>query len=116
MGAAAYYRGSKVISEQIHRDFPAIDPVFQIMDRINSMAKKPISKADFLRGKRRPLLKKYTIEHDRSRNVWWMMNPDNMYEGHALCYPTLKDVITSWDDLFLTEYSYETNQWTAEVI
>lgn len=115
MGAAAYYRGSKAISERISRDFPVRDSAFETMDRINAMAKKPLPKSEILRGKRKPLLDKYAIQYDRPHNVWWMMNPDEMYEGYARHYPTLKDVITSWDNLYLTGYNYETHIWTAEV-
>lgn len=117
MGAAAYRRGSRVIARQIARDFPVRDASLEIMDRINAMPKKPLREDSWHRGaRRRPLLDKYAIQYDPARNVWWMMDPDNMYEGYSRFYPTLQDAIMSWDDLYLTGYDYGTHTWTAEVI
>ena len=115
MGAAAYRRGSMIISEQISRDFPMRDSAFAAMDRINAMAKTPIAKSEFLRGKRKPLLDKYAIQYDAARNIWWMMDPENMHEGFSHSYRSLEDVIRSWNGLYLTGYDYEAHIWTAEV-
>lgn len=119
MGIAAYNRGSKIISDQISRDFPIRDAAFASMDRINAMPKVSICKDDIYSSshkKRYPLLDKYAIQHDEARGVWWLMNPDDMHEGYSLAYPSLEDVIRYWDGLFLTGYNYETHIWTSEVI
>lgn len=116
MGIAAYNRGSQAIANQIARDFPMRDTAFVTMDRINNLPKKTLPKEEILRGKRKPLLDKYAIQHDATRNCYWMMNPESMHEGFSRIYPTLKDAITSWDDFYLTGYDDSTGIWTAEVI
>ncbi len=115
MGIAAYNRGSQCIANQIAEQYPIRDAAFVAMDRINVMPKKALPASEILRGKRRPLLDKYAIQKDTNSDTWMMMDPDDMYEGYSKWYRSLEDVITSWDDLYLTEYDYSTKIWTAEV-
>lgn len=115
MGVAAYNRGSKAISDSIARDY-ASHSAFRIMDRINALPKRSTPELDRFDFKRRPLLGKYAIEFDRHRNVWWMCDPDKMYEGYSMSYPSLEKLVLSWDDLYLTGYDEITNIWTAEVL
>lgn len=114
MGIAAYNRGSQVISRQIQRDHPLRQRAFEIMDRINALPKfgqDPLLNA--LKVKRVPFTETVALEY--SNGGWWMMDPDNMYEGHSRFYRTLEDAIRSWD-IFLVGYSEITRVWTARAV
>ncbi len=114
MGSAAYRRGSETIAKQIARDFPCQPKAFAIMDKINSMPKlKGDMRTQILGAKHIPFAKKIAIEF--SRGVWWMMDSENMYEGHSRWYKSLEDLICSWD-IYLTGYDETTGIWTAEPI
>lgn len=114
MGIAAYNRGSEVIARQILRDYPVKPQAFEIMDRINGLPKFSQGRLhDILQTKRVPLTETVAIQF--SRGVWWMMDPDNMYEGYSRCYRSLEAAFRSWD-IFLVGYDESTQIWTARSI
>jgi hypothetical protein len=108
MGAAAYRRGSEVIAKQLERDFAPTPTAFRIMDRMNALPKAGSIK-------RVPFVEKLAIEFDSQRGVWWLMDAENMYEGHSRWYLSLEKLITAWD-IYLTGYDETTGVWTAEAI
>jgi len=109
MGAAAYQRGSNVISSQIERDIPKRPIAFLIMDKINALPK-----ANALMSERRtPFGETVVIEKDKFRdNCWWMMDPEKLHDGFSLCYKSLEACISAWD-IYLTEYDEILERWTA---
>lgn len=114
MGIAAYNRGSQVIARQIQRDYPVRPRAFEIMDRINALPKfGNDSLLSALKVQRVPFPDTVALEF--SRGVWWMMDPDNMYEGHSRWYRSLEDAIRSWD-IFLVGYNETTRIWTAKAV
>lgn len=117
MGIAAYNRASRVITQRISDEKPLRPTAFLIMDRINAMPKFP--RFDVLghkvQAKCTPLCDEVVIEFDKNHGVWFMMHPENLYEGYSRWYKSLEDCIRNWD-IFLTGYDETTRRWTASVL
>ena len=106
MGVAAYNRGSSVIAHQVSRDHKQADPVFEFMDRMNSIPKK----RDFI--ERLAKLPKGKALIQQSKGVWWLMDPDDPHGELSWYYPTLSELMSLWD-ISLCSYNAELNLWGA---
>jgi hypothetical protein len=105
MGAAAYRRASEVIAKRILMEKPTQHTAFAIMDRLNALPKVASAK--------KPFLNAMCATFDRG--VWWLMDPENIYEGYSLFYASLNDLVRSWD-FYLTGYNEITGIWTLTVL
>ena len=103
MGVAAYNRGSQCIADGISRDYPQQDIAFALMDRINNLPKL---------GKHpsAPFLDRLAIK--KVQNVWWLLDPDKMFEGFGYWYTSLSQLVQSWD-IYLNGYDETTDTWYA---
>lgn len=95
MGVAAYNRGTQVIRRQTDSDMR--DPVFILMDELNSLPKDP--------GARKPF---QAVELDRGNGGWWIACP---VSGFGYWYKTLRKAVRAWD-VVVTGYS--NRKFTAE--
>lgn len=89
-------------------DMPQKHDAFAIMDRLNGLPKfgDPANR-------KVALLSEMFAQH--ANGVWWLMNPNDMYEGYSLCYASLSDLVRSWD-MYLTGYDEIKKIWTLTVI
>jgi len=115
MGIAAYNRGSQVIANQAAAAYPVRNTAFELMDRMNALPKKSKGLIDDLvedNLKNKCHLPKGKALIQKSRGVWWLMDPDTPFESFSYYYPSLSDLITSWD-IALTGFNETTGIWEA---
>lgn len=111
MGVAAYNRGSSVIANQLAREFPCSMPAFDLMDRMNALPKKTKGlRGEILRSKN-PLPKGKALVQCH-KGVWWLMDPDEPFDSFSYHYPSLAELVTSWD-IALVGYNENQQMWTA---
>lgn len=97
MGAAAYNRGSALLSHQI--DAQARPVEFSIMDALNALTKRE-----------RALAPWGPIHFIAGHGGWWATCP---VSGYGFLYDTLRDAVRAWR---VTITGYDNGIWIAEPI
>lgn len=83
MGAAAYKRGSRCISQQISRE--ARSSGFELIDQLNAVPKHANARRPF-----GPVLFKYD-----GRN-WWALDPVKQFSGFGFWYDSLREAVAAF--------------------
>lgn len=104
MGVAANNRGSKSIARGISEDYNR-DSSFEIMDRINAIAKVEIKSS--LMPARECRMENAIAYFDRG--VWFIASSKDKY-GSCMWYKSLSDLVQSWD-MSLVGYNADTKEW-----
>lgn len=95
MGAAAYQRGSALISKQFAADRRA--PEFVLMDELNALEKFPDAGRPF-----------GPVTFSFSHGGWWAMCPTT---GFGYWYRTLREAVRRWH---VEIVGYDNGDWLAE--
>lgn len=107
MGVAAYNRGSRTIAQQISASSPARPVAYELMDRFNAVPKKNQGKNS---AKCHPPHEKSLIQE--YQGVWWLMDAADPYGSFSYYYPTLPELMSSWD-ISLVALDERTGIWEA---
>lgn len=97
MGAAAYNRGSRAISEQIDAEQRPVE--FEIMDRLNALAKYPDAGRPF-----------GPVRFIAGNGGFWIQDARKKDAGFGYWYKTLTEAVRRWR---VTITGYNCGAWEA---
>lgn len=100
MGAGAYYRGNRVIRQQLEANMRPVE--FEVMDKLNALLKYPDAGTPHARIR---------FQFDKNSKRWWVLDEKKGFAGFGYSYVNLHEAVKRWN-VVITEY--HDGAWIAD--